>query len=201
MTELEFQPRLIGFAGPSKLSNPDALQLAIRRELTTIKETFGPRVTAVSRIGSGANLLFLRVCVEQRIPMILISPHSAKRLAEDFQNIEEWTMARHMISVALAKYVVPEQEDANRTVHRYLLEFADAFLFAWHGEPGDEKDRTGDILTETRDLGIPARIIHVEELNARWSFEPDLQRGARHGFETRKDLLEFFDARLPTPFF
>ena len=109
-------------------------------------------------------------------------------------------MASHLISVALAKYVVPQKREAGQSVHQYLLEFADAFLFAWNGEPGDNEDRTEALVTETRELGIPARIIHTGELSAHWSFEPDLQRSARHGFETRKELLEFFDARLPTPF-
>jgi len=198
------QPRLVGFAGHPAISNQDALRLAIREELTGIKEMFGQRTTAISGIGSGANLVFLRACVELRIPVILISPHICeRRLAEDFHDNDEWIMARHLISVALAKYVAPEQEngeDANQLVARHLLEFADVFLFTWHGEAVNERDRTGEIIGETRELGIPARIIHSEELSAHWSFAPDLERGARHGFGTRKELLEFFDARLPTLF-
>lgn len=199
MTRASLQPRLIGFAGQADVSNPDELRLALREELSAMRECFGPRITAISGIGKGADLVFLRVCVELRIPMILISPRSSERLSEAFDDPDEWTLVRHLISVALAKYVVPEPEngmDTAQAVAGNLLAFADAFLLAWRGEG----DFVGEMIAETRALGIPARIIHTKELHAHWSFDPDLKRGARHGFETRKELLEFFDARLPTLF-
>ena len=203
MIESGFQPRLVGFAGHAEASDQNTLRLAIREELHEIKGILGPRVTAFSSVGTGADLAFMRACVDLRIPMILISPHTRERLAENFRDIDDWNMAEQLISVALAKYVVPEAKnakDVDQSVNRHLLEFADAFLFTWHDEPGKDKDRTEETISEARELGIPVRIMHADGSKAHWSFDPDVERGARHGFETRKELLEFFDARLTTPF-
>ena len=99
-------------------------------------------------------------------------------------------MAEHLMSVALAEYVAP---DTCQVVSRHLLEWADAFLFACDDEPPRS---AGVTVAEAFDLGIPARIIDPVSLEARWTFEPDSGRGARHGFGTRKELLEFFDERF-----
>lgn len=89
--------------------------------------------------------------------------------------------------------------EAYQVVSRHLLEWADAFLFAWDGEPPRGEGGTGETVEEARDLGIPARIIDIGKMQARWHFEPDPQRRARHGFATRKELLDFLDASLGAP--
>lgn len=195
MNEPGSQPRLIGFAGHRNVSDREALGLAIRRELALMRETFGPRLTAFSSAAAGADLVFLRACVELRIPTIVILPFTLERFAKDFDDLGEWEMARHLMSVSLAKYVAPgenEGQQAYQVVSRHLIEWADVFLFLEQGE-------TLETVEEARDLGIPARIIDAAGLDARWSFEPDPNRRARHGFGTRKELLEFLDARLGTP--
>ena len=196
------QPRLISFAGHRNVSDKAALGLAIRRELTLMRETLGPRLTAFSSAAAGADLIFLRACVELRIPAIVILPFTVERFAEDFDDHEEWEMARHLMSVSLAKYVAPGENEglqAHQAISRHLIEWADAFLFVSKDEPQRGEDDNGETMGEARDLGIPARIIDTQGLAARWSFEPDPNRKARHGFGTRKELLEFLDARLGTP--
>jgi len=184
------QIELLGFAGPDEVPEPAGLRKALSTELSEMKVTLGDRMTVICSAAPGADLIFLRACVELRIPAIVILPFPEARFAEDFADKEEWVLARHLTGVALAKYVVPEACDE---VSLHLLDWADAFLFACDG---NESSRTGVTFREARELGIPSRIIDAGSLAARWGIAPDKHRKARHGFDTRADLLDFLDARF-----
>ena len=199
MTENSLQPRLIGFAGHRNVPDRGELSRVIRNELKKFRELYGVRVTAISSVAAGADLVFLKTCTELRIPAIMILPFGKMRFAEDFENAEEWKLAESLMSISLATYVIRgkfEAPEAYQVVSRQLLEWADAFLFVWNGDPARGLGGTGETVDEARDLGIPARIIDANSLVTRWTFEPDMGRVARHGFVTRKELLEFLDARL-----
>lgn len=199
MNEHPPQPRLIGFAGHRRVDDRKALTTAIREELAHIREKLGPRLITLSSAAAGADLIFLRACVELRIPAIIVLPFPEERFAQDFDDTEEWGMAEKLMSVSLAKYVVAgghEAPEAYQVVSRHLVEWADAFLFAWNGERPLGKGGTGETVEEARDLGIPARIIDTGSMTVRWTHHPDPQCVARHGFATRKELLEFLDARF-----
>lgn len=177
------QIKLLGFVGPRVIPDHASLRKAIAVALSEMKAQLGDRITAICGAGPGADLVFLRACVEMRIPAIVIMPYPEERLAEDFPDKEEWVFARHLTGVALAKYVAP-----GGMVSRHLLDWADAFLFASDGEDS--------LRGEARDLGIPSRIIDASTLGASWDIPPDPQRSARHGFDNRADLLDFLDARF-----
>jgi hypothetical protein len=181
------QPKLLGFAGHRRVADVEGLCGAIRRELLEMREILGQRIIAVSCAAEGADLLFLRTCVDLRIPAIVILPFSEGKFSEDFEDAKEREMAKHLTGVALAKYVVPEDSYA---ASRHLLEWADAFLFAWDGDPQMEA------VGEARDLGIPSRIIDTTSLEPRWGVPPEGFRKARHGFESRAELLDFLDVRF-----
>lgn len=182
------QIKLLGFAGPRAVPDHDGLRKAITAGLSEMKAALGDRMTAICGAAAGADLVFLRACVELRVPTIVILPFPEERFAEDFSDREEWVLARHLTGVALAKYVVPG--GGYDEVGRHLLDWADAFLFA---SDGGESSLTCET---ARDLGIPSRIIDVASLSARWEIDPDNHRKARHGFDTRADLLDFLDARF-----
>jgi hypothetical protein len=199
MSDAGKQPKLLGFAGHRKVPDPAGLRCAIRQEIMVMKEQLGDRIIAVSSAAAGADLIFLRTCVELRIPAIVILPFPDERFPKDFNDPEEWELAKHLTGVALAKYVAPgglAEPEASHAVSRHLLEWADAFLFAWDGEPPRGVGGTGETVAEARDLGIPSRIIHVTKLEPRWSVPPESGRKARHGFESRAELLDFLDARF-----
>lgn len=190
------QPKLLGFAGPRRVPDVEGLRGAIRRELLEMRELLGERIIAVSSAAEGADLLFLRTCVDLRIPAIVILPFSEGRFSEDFEDAKEWEMAKHLTGVALAKYVAPGDPAVPEACHaasRHLLEWADAFLFAWDG---DSRMGAGEAVGEARDLGIPSRIIDTTSLEPRWGVPPEGGRKARHGFESRAELLDFLDTRF-----
>lgn len=163
-----------------------------------MRELLGNRMIAVSSAAAGADLIFLRTCVELRIPAIVILPFPEERFSEDFEDAEEWELAKHLCGVALAKYVAPGGHGAPEAYHavsRHLLEWADAFLFALDREP-THVGGTGETVAEARDLGIPSRIISASNLEPRWAVPPEADRKARHGFGSRAELLDFLDARF-----
>ncbi|MEP2776886.1 MAG: hypothetical protein ABJQ29_11880 [Luteolibacter sp.] len=199
MIDPKLQPKLLGFAGHRHVIDKDALRLAIRSGLEEMRERLGGKIIAFCSAAAGADLIFLRCCVELRIPAIVILPFDEERFSEDFEDADEWLHATHLMSVALAKYVAPGGKpapEAYQVVSRILLEWADAFLFAWDGQPQRGAGGTGETVEDAQHLGIPSRIIDTGSHEARWNAEPDAARKARHGFETRKELLEFFDARF-----
>jgi hypothetical protein len=199
MNEATTAPRLIGFAGHRRVPNREDLARAIRSELEGLRDLFGPRLTAISSAAAGADLIFLKTCAELRIPAIVILPFGKKRFSEDFVDPQEWRLAETLLRVALAVYVIKgghEAPQAYQVVSRQLLEWADAFLFAWDGQPAGGPGGTGETVEDATDTGIPARIVDATSLETRWTFKPDTNRRARHGFDTRLDLLAFLDARL-----
>lgn len=199
MFELSRQPKLLGFAGHRNVSNKSALAASIKAEVISIKEELGRGTIAISSAAAGADLIFLRACVELRIPTIVILPFPEKRFEKDFDDPAEWTLAQHLMSVALVKYVICEASEESKPYQKVsgkLVEWADAFLFAWDGTPPRGPGGTGETVEEARDLGIPARVIDTSSLKARWTVYPDAKRKARHGFETRQNLLDFLDKRF-----
>lgn len=198
MSDASEQPKLLGFAGHRNVPDPEGLREAIRREVVAMRELLGKRMIAITGAAAGADGVFLKTCVELRIPVIVILPFPEERFAEDFEDAEEWAMTRRLCGVALAKYVAPGCQgapEAYRVVSRLLLEWADAFLFAWNGEPPEGPGGTGETVEEARDLGIPSRIIDAAGFAARWETPPEPGRKARHGFPSRAELLDFLDAR------
>lgn len=199
MSDAAEQPKLLGFAGHRHVPDPEALREVIRGEVIAMKDLLGKRMIAISSAAAGADLLFLKTCVELRIPAIVILPFPEERFAGDFEDAEEWAMAQRLCGVALARYVAPGglgAPEAYQAVSRHMLEWADAFLFAWNGEPPKGTGGTGETVGEARDLGIPSRVIDAGSLATRWETPPDPNRRARHGFDSRADLLDFLDARF-----
>lgn len=192
-------PKLLGFTGHRDVPNTEALRAAIRREVVAMKELLGKRMIVISGAAAGADLVFLKTCVELRVPAIVILPFPEERFAGDFEDAEEWAMAQRLFGVALARYVAPGEQgepEAYQVVSRILLEWADAFLFAWDGGPPKGAGGTGETVSEARDLGIPTRVIDAKSLRPHWEVPLDPSRKAKHGFDSRADLLDFLDARF-----
>ncbi|WP_411826788.1 hypothetical protein [Luteolibacter sp. AS25] len=199
MSDTEKQPKLLAFAGHRKVENKAGLGIVLREEITRMRELLGPRVMAISSAAAGADLVFLRTCVEMRLPVVVIMPFPKERFAEEFEDPAEWKLAENLMSVALAVYVEPggmDTPEAYQQVSRHKLHWADAFLFAWNGEPASAPGETGETVQEARDMGIPARIVDAGSLITRWDVPADGLRNARHGFPDRKELLEFFDEKF-----
>ena len=193
------QIKILGFAGHRAVPDRGGLRKCILAELRDMKALLGDKMTAISSSAAGADLIFLRACVEMRIPAIVILPFPEERFAEDFEDAVEWKLAQDLIGVSLTRYVAPGGHlapEAYHQVSRHLLDWADAFLFAWDGKEPRGVGGTGETVREARELGIPSRIIDEATLTARWDVDADASRKPRHGFDTRAELLDFLDARF-----
>lgn len=187
MNDFSRQPKIIGFAGRVKVGNCESFRKTVRDELSEMREAMGGRVIAISGAAAGADLIFLRACVDLRIPMIVVVPFSKERFEDGFENPAERELAEKLMGVALARYVAPGGDQA---ASGNLLEWADALLFSRDG------NQACGLQEEAQETGIPSRVIDASSLEAKWAVPPDFHRKARHGFTTRKDLLDFLDLKF-----
>lgn len=199
MNDAAKQPKLLGFAGQRDVIDSEHLRAVTRSEVIAMRDLLGKRMIAITSAAPGADGIFLKTCVELRIPVIVFLPFPEEQFADVFKDAEEWAMTRRLCSVALARYVVSGENlasDSSHLVTQQLLEWADAFLFASRGELQEGASYTAEAVKEARDLGIPSRMIDVVSYTAKWETPPDPRRKAKHGFDTRADLLDFLDARF-----
>ena len=191
------QTSLVGFTGHNFACEEVPLKTIIKDELVALKELFGAKITTVSSLISNTDISFLNCCIELRIPTILILPSEPDHLSKSFTE-EEWSKAKNLMSVSLACYIAPGDPSKVRT-SSLVLEWADILLCVTGGFGHHCQGESEEALGDATALGIPSRVIDVRQKKAHWSFNPDPNRGARHGFDTRRKLLEFFDYRLGAP--
>ena len=189
------QPKLIGFVSQEFRGEEFDLKAILRVELENLRDLYGYRRTVLASIRTRSDLALLQSCIQLRIPFILILPEDPAQLSEPLGE-SHWSMASHLMSVSLARYAVPGITSPDR-IPALILEWADGFLCV-KGEEDHFHD-TQQALDDAAALGIPSKIIHGSSSQTAWNIAPEPQRAARHGFETRQDLLEFFDSRLGAP--
>ncbi len=177
------QIRLLAFAGPRAVPDPSGLRKMLAAELLEMKAALGEKMTVICSAAPGADLVFLRACVDLRIPAIVIRPLWEGRYAD----VAEEALARALTGVALANYAVGGGYDE---VAGHQLDWADAFLIVSDGAEASQTAGTA------RELGIPLRLMDAAGLGTHWVVAPDHCRPARHGFGTRAHLLDFLDARF-----
>ncbi len=174
--------KLLGFAAVAEVMDHTAFATAIRVELEAARDLLGANMIVLSGAGTDSDLTFLRTCIELRIPTIVLLPSDGPFISE--AHPEKFKLLENLLSVSLAKYHLPPSSQATP-----ILEWADAFLCACC-------DDENEILTDALALGIPTRKLHSSSLEAHWTHPPQLTSSARHGFPTRRELLEFLDKRL-----
>lgn len=174
------QPRLLAFSAVPELLLAANLQETIRAEMQGMKQLLGEGLIAVSPAASPAELLFFKACVDLRIPVIVLASSDGPQPADT----RHQALSKALLSVALARYTTPVTH--TRPISTYLLEWADVLLLT------DSAPSSGVILEDALAIGIPTRTLSP----ALWRipFAPDTS--ARHGFDSRRDLLDFLDLRF-----
>ncbi len=170
--------KLLGFAAVAEVIDHVAFATAIRAELEAARDLLGANMVVLSGAETDSDLVFLRTCIELRIPTIALLPADASFLPENKKLFE------NLLSVSLAKYSFPLSSQ-----NLPILEWADALLCACC-------DDENEILTDALALGIPTRKLHAASLAAHWTHPPQPANSPRHGFPTRRELLEFLDKRF-----
>lgn len=171
--------KLLGFAAVADVTDPSAFAAAIRSELEAARDLLGANMIVLSGAGTESDLIFLRTCIELRIPTIVLLCSD-----ETFDHVEKSKLLENLLSVSLAKYPLASSAQASP-----ILEWADVLLCACC----DDED---EILADAIALGIPTRKLHSHSHEANWTHPPHPSNPARHGFPTRRELLEFLDKRF-----
>jgi hypothetical protein len=174
--------KLLGFAALAEAIDSAAFAAVIRSELEAARDLLGANMIAVSGAATGPDLIFLRTCIELRIPTIVFFTSDASFLPETEK------LLGNLLSVSLAKYPRPSS-----STHLTILEWADALLCPCRNEENE-------ILSDALALGIPTRKLDSTSLAAHWTQPPHASISPRHGFPTRRELLEFLDIRFGKQF-
>lgn len=170
--------KLLGFAAVAEAIDSTAFAAVIRDELEAARDLLGTSMVTLSGAKTDSDLIFLRTCIELRIPTIVLLPRDAFFLPKEQKLLE------NLLSVSLAKYSLSSSPQ-----NLPIIEWADALLCTCC----DDED---EILTDAIALGIPTRKLHSISLQAHWTHPPHPTKSPRHGFPTRRELLEFLDARF-----
>jgi hypothetical protein len=171
--------KLLGFAAVAEIMDHERFAMVIRAELETVRNLLGSNMIVISGANTKPELIFLRTCIEFRVPTIVLLKNIDPLLDEENSKL------RHsLLSVSLATYLLPSSTPANS-----ILEWADALLCTC----GDHED---EMLMDALALGIPTRKLHSINLSANWTLIPQPAHSPRHGFPTRRELLEFLDRRF-----
>lgn len=174
--------KLLGFTAVAEVTDHAAFATAVRAELEAARYLLGETMVTLSTAHTKSELVFLRACVELRIPTIVFLTNDETAPASLDQ--ESLRLREHLLGVTLAKYTVSQSPAAIS-----ILEWADALLCAC-GEA--ENEMLGDALA----LGIPTRKLHPQQLTASWTHTPEVSSPTRHGYSSRRELLEFLDKRF-----
>ena len=174
--------KLLGFAAVAEVTDHAAFSVAIRNELEAARDLLGANMVVLSGAVTDSDLTFLRTCIELRIPTIVLLPSDETFISETHP--EKLKLLENLLSVSLTKYPLPSSSQSLP-----ILEWADALLCACC----DDED---EILADALALGIPTRKLHCISLVAHWTHPPKPTNPAKHGFPTRRELLEFLDKRF-----
>lgn len=172
--------KLLGFAASVEADDNTAFAHAIYSELEATRILLGSNMVALSGANTLTELTFLRACIELRVPTIVFLPY--KEPFPEESESESSKLRKSLLSVTLATYLTPQP-------FLPILEWADALISA-------NSNHEDEFLADAVALGIPVRKLHAFNFNADWTHLPHPTSPAKHGFPTRRELLEFLDKRF-----
>jgi hypothetical protein len=145
--------RIIGFTGHRTLKNPQAVAIAIRAELESLKKE-GGQLIAISSVAVGADTLFAEEVLRAGIKWIVVLPLPEEIFAQDF-TAEEWTKAKGLIEQAAEERVLRASDRPQAYADAGMATVDDSdFLFAvWDGEPARGPGGTAEVVSYARQLG------------------------------------------------
>ena len=156
----------LGFSGHRRLPDESAARRALREEIASLKAEAAARnsrVTAVSSIALGADLMFAEECLAAGLPWKCLLPFPKDEFRKDDFAEADWARVEECLAKAYRVEVtsqgIPPDAEARNTAyldcgHR-TVEAADVMLLLWNGQPAAGKGGTGDMWEYTRTLNKP----------------------------------------------
>lgn len=169
--------KLLGFALLEEPEDHADLARILQDELKAARDLLGTNIATLSCVRNRADLVFLRACIDLRIPtIVLLSDDGLFSDDSDSKNLLE-----NLLSVSLANYVTFGGQH-----HLPILEWSDALICM--GSAAHQ-----ELVADAIALGIPLRRVDGENT---WTHLPQPDATPKHGFTTRRELLEFLDQRF-----
>jgi len=144
--------RIIGFAGPSTLSDPSASAAALRRELEKLKSP-GTELLAVSPLASETDLIFGREAIGQGIPLVLLLSVPADQLAGSFPGPSGIEFDIVLKKAARIEVLPPAPFGTPMHLGQRLVDKVDVLLAILDGKKSTGADDTAEIVTYARNRG------------------------------------------------
>ncbi len=169
--------KLLGFALLEETEDHAGLARILHDEIKAAKDLLGMNIATLSCVRNRTDLVFLRTCIELRIPTIVLLS-DGELFIDDSDSI---ILLENLLSVSLANYRISGAEP-----HLPILEWSDALICV--GAKADD-----ELVSDAIALGIPLRRVDGAST---WTHLPRPDTSPKHGFTTRRELLEFLDQRL-----
>ena len=156
----------LGLSGHRRLPDETAARAALREEIAKLVSEAAlrrARLTAVSSIALGADLVFAEECLAAGLPWKCMLPFPKEEFRKDDFTDADWARAEACLAKAYRVEVTSAgnpPDAAARNVayldcgHR-MVEAADVLLLLWNGKPAAGKGGTGDLWDYTRTLSKP----------------------------------------------
>lgn len=156
-------PFVIGVSGHQNLGNEATQNFVVYhfRELLNNYQRQKSHLVLYSSLALGADQLFVRIALEQGIPVEAVIPCSEYEAI--FHSEEERSSYRQLLQACQQTHLLPNQqcsEDAFLAAGRLIVDQSDIMILAWNGLPPQGRGGTGDIATYARLRGRP--IIHLD---------------------------------------
>ena len=151
-------PFIIGVSGHQHLGN-EAIQNFVMhhfRELLNNYQQQKHHLVLYSSLALGADQLFVRIALEQGIPVEAVIPCSEYEAI--FRSEEERNSYRQLLQACQQTHFLPNQqcsEDAFLAAGRWIVDQSNMMILAWNGLPPQGRGGTGDIATYARLRGRP----------------------------------------------
>ena len=152
----------IGFTGHRNLAQPELIRTCLDEALRGITARFaGVEWATVSSVAQGADTLFVRAALDQKLPWHAVLPFSLAEFQKDF-DAAGWREAESLLARAADKFTVMGTTDR---VEAYLdagletVDRADILIAVWDGAAARGKGGTAEIITYARELQRPLVII------------------------------------------
>jgi 8-oxo-dGTP pyrophosphatase MutT (NUDIX family) len=157
-------PLIIGVSGHQNLGDEATREFVAQqfRELLVTYQQRVPHLVLYSCLALGADQLFVRIALEQGVPVEVILP------CADYETIfhteEDHHTYTRLLQACQQVHLLPYQECSDDTflaAGHWIVDQSDVMILAWNGLPSQGRGGTGDVATYARSIGRPFIHLHT----------------------------------------
>lgn len=157
---------IIGVTGHRILENPKPIIAGMDIAFHAIKTSFdAERIAILSPLAEGADRIVAQRAISQlEARLIVLLPLPLDEYLVDFKEPDSKMEFRHLLDQAdeiMEIAPVDSREDAYLAAGRYIIAHCDILLAIWNGRAARGRGGTGEIVSLSRERGLPLAWIHA----------------------------------------